>query len=196
MFFTILLILISIFGIWGVLVWLRKTSWDAVHRNLLDLEDNYKGRVIRRGFASRPIFHGKYNNFGLTVNFSTAKSTDGRMTYIDISYEKSGSLSLSISDRKWLESQDAGELRDYKSIITDSGAELIIRPVSVEAVQRLLNKKSFLDLLNNFDNLAYIFIGKSGVISEFITREVIKETEFLKMNERIILIDKLIKAVG
>ncbi|MGD9899750.1 MAG: hypothetical protein AB7T22_11560 [Calditrichaceae bacterium] len=196
MFFTILMILIIVFGIWGLMVWLRKTSWDAVHRNLLDLEDNYDGQVIRRGFASRPIFHGKYNNFGLTVNFSTAKSTDGRMTYIDISYERSGSVSLSISDKKWLESQEAGEMQDFKSITTASGSELIIRPVSGEAVQRLLNKKSFLDLLNNFDNLAYIFIGKSGVITEFMTQEVIKETEFKKMNERIILIDKLIKVVG
>lgn len=196
MFFTILMILIGIFGVWGLLVWLRKTSWDAVHRNLLDLEDNYGGRVIRRGFASRPMFHGKYNNFGLTVNFSTAKSSDGRLTYIDISYEKSGSVSLSISDKKWLESQDAGELKDYKSILTNSGAELIIRPFSLDTVQRLLNEKSFLDLLNNIENLAYIFIGKSGVITEFIAKDIIRETEFIKMNERIILIDKLIRVVG
>ena len=43
----------AVLGIWGLLIYIRKTMWDAVHRSLLDLEDAYEGTVVRRSFAAR-----------------------------------------------------------------------------------------------------------------------------------------------
>ncbi|MCK5852685.1 hypothetical protein KAH27_06600, partial [bacterium] len=57
LFIFILIIILVLF----ILIWIRKTLWDAIHRNLLDFEDNHKGQVARRNIFNRPVFSGHIN---------------------------------------------------------------------------------------------------------------------------------------
>ena len=162
--------------LYGFLIFIRKTMWDAVHRNLLDLEELYEGRVLRRGFATRPYFHGKMDGSAFTINFSTEKKAGKRNTYIDISYERASAITCTCSDRQWLETQTNDSPSNFLTIQNKRGKEFIVRPASDKHVQKLARDdrlKKALDL----DGLAYIFIGKSGLICELVSEEIIKATQ-------------------
>ncbi len=79
-----------LYGLFGVILffviinYLRKLHWDAIHNNLLDLEDEIGGAVIRKGFLARPVFHAKYKGSEVTINFSQDKRQGKRINYIDI----------------------------------------------------------------------------------------------------------------
>ena len=173
LFFIIVILLL-----WILLIYIRKTMWDAVHRNLLDLEDHFEGKVMRRSFATRPFFHGKINGHNLTINFSTAKSDKRRLTYLDISYALNSKFSFTLSNRDWLEKQDAGELQDVQYFKNSAGTEFVVRPVSDKQVTGFVKSDLFLEIIDELDDLAYIFAGQSGLLCEFISEEIIKTTEF------------------
>lgn len=193
MFLIALLVIILLILVWAAMVYVRKTMWDAVHRNLLDLEDTYKGRVIRRGFASRPMFHGTYRNAGVTINFSTERNPTGRRTYIDISYEKSASSPLTISNKNWLENQDSQELNDYKIIKNSHEEKFIVMPASDALVQKLIRSGTFIKSLDELDKLAYLFVSKTGLISEFISEQVIPDTQIEILEKRLNVLDTIIE---
>ena len=192
----ILIGVIVVLGVWCLLIYIRKTMWDAVHRNLLDLEDNYEGQVIRRGFASRPFFHGKISGIDITINFSTEKVGDRRLKYIDISYAKGSKFSFSVSSQEWLKKQDAGEIKDYTIIENDYGHKFVARPFSEKEVQKIIKQDIFSEILNQFTDLAYIFAGKSGIICECFSEEIHKTTEFENLNKRLLLLEKLGKVIS
>ncbi len=191
----VLFAFLLIIAIWGLLVYIRKTMWDAVHRNLLDLEDTYGGKVIRRSFAARPYYHGKIKGIETTLNFSTQKISDRRVTYIDISYFNPSSFSFTLSSLEWLNEQDAGELNDYMTIKNDQGKEFIIRPVSDDNVHAMVNNDQIRQIINTFNNLAYIFVGRSGIICEYMTEEVVKSTEIDTLKPRLQLLQQLGESV-
>ncbi len=183
--------MIAIFVAWGIMVWIRKTMWDAVHRNLLDLLDHYDGEVVRRSFAARPIFHGKLNGVTVTLNFSSERTAGKRINYIDISYAAGSSFNATISDKAWLEKQDAGELEDFETVTNENGRPFIVRPASDPKVKAWLKTPLFSEIINRFNGLAYIFLGKSGTLCEFISDDIIRSTKFENLNPKLILIEKL-----
>jgi len=187
-FFIVFFILI---GAWFFMVWIRKTMWDAVHRNLLDLEDKLDGKVMRRGFASRPFFHGKYNGYDFTINFSSEKTAGKRLTYVDISYSIQGSVSFSVSEKTWLINQQAEAPLDFSEWQNAAGKTLVLRPVSDKQVQKLLGNETFKNIFNQQDDLAYIFVSKTGLLYEYITEEVIKSTEPDVLINRLQLLNQL-----
>lgn len=187
-FFIFLLIL---FGLWFLMVWIRKTMWDAVHRNLLDLEDRMDGRVQRRGFAGRPFFHGRFKGAEVTINFSSEKKADKRRTYVDISYSFSSTVSFSVSEKNWLLEQQAGPLEDFLELQTDSGQTMILRPASAKSVKALSANEVFRKILNGQSDMAYLFAGQSGLLYEYITEEVIKSTEPDRLLTRLTMLDTL-----
>lgn len=191
-FFIIFFILI---GAWFFMVWIRKTMWDAVHRNLLDLEDQLEGKVMRRGFASRPFFHGKYNGDDFTINFSSEKSAGKRLTYVDISYSIHSTVSFSVSEKDWLISQQAEAPRDFSEWQNAAGKTLVLRPVSDKQVQKLLDDQTIKNIFNQQDDLAYIFVSKTGLLYEYITEEVIKSTDPDALINRLQLLDQLKEVV-
>ena len=186
--FIVFLILI---GAWFFMVWIRKTMWDAVHRNLLDLEDQIEGKVMRRGFASRPFFHGKYNGYDITINFSSEKTAGKRLTYVDISYSIQSMVSFSVSEKDWLTSQQAETPRDFSEWQNAAGKILVLRPISDKQVQKLLGNKTFKNIFDQQGDLAYIFVSKTGLLYEYITEEVIKSTEPDALIDRLQLLDQL-----
>jgi len=184
--------MVVIIGIWAALVFTRKTMWDAVHRNLLDLEDLYGGKVVRQGFASRPIYQGTYENIGLTINFSTEKIKGGRITYIDISYAKFCSASLTISAKEWLEERNSDKLDDFVQIKNHHNTAFVLRPKSEKQVSRLIKQRSFIDCLDELEELAYLFVGKTGIICEFYSNQIVQDTTIQIFNKRIATVNRVI----
>ncbi len=181
--------------LWLFLIWLRKTTWDAVHRNLLDLEDIVEGRVVRRGFASRPVFHGTLHKHSFTINFSTEKHEGKRSTYVDISYEQAAPFSFTIASKNWLESRmDDGSAQFVEYTNTD-GMVFMARPAIDKRVADLLEKKDVQNLLNNWNDLAYFFAGETGIMYEFITEAVVKSTEAEALKNRLEEIHRFLGAL-
>jgi len=195
MFYFIIVIPMALITLWGVLVLMRKSMWDVVHRNLLDLEDAYEGTVIRNNFASRPVFHGNIRGTDFTINFSTEKSEGKRVYYVDISYSVLARFNCTIAGKKWLDEQQAGSIDDFVLLTNNAAKEFIVRPISDKRVEDLGKHPALNNVINNIDGLAYIFIGKSGILCEFETQELPKYTEFKLLNENILLLDKLGKAL-
>ena len=111
-----LIFLFFLLFVWGLLLYIRKSLWDEIHRNLLDLEDKYGGHVVRHRFASRPVYHTKISGYDLAINFSADKLNGKRVNYINLSYGAPASFSCTIADWNWLQKQEAGEQKDYKII--------------------------------------------------------------------------------
>ncbi len=194
MFFVFVAIILIFILLWGGMVWLRKSLWDVVHRNLLDMEDLYDGTVIRDGFASRPVFHGKVKGKSITINFSSSRAGNKRQNYIDISITTDISTTLTIAEANWLQDQATeGQAPNKSTIETKKGIIYYFMPASNGQVKKLAGEKSFIEILNNFDNLAYIFVGKTGTICEFYTETLDKDTEIEIMTERLEQIDKLLQ---
>lgn len=171
--------------IWIALVFLRKTLWDGVHRNLLDFEDNYNGKVIRNGFASRPVFKGHINGTDVTINFSTARSNKGRRTYIDFTLTISSKTTLTIAEKNWLKEQNGDQHSADTELYFDNDLTYIIMPPHNRKIERMIVKDEFKRSLGKFKNLAYFFAGKSGTICEFWTDKVDRDTTFDLMKERL-----------
>jgi hypothetical protein len=171
--------------VWIGLVYLRKTLWDGVHRNLLDLEDHYDGKVIRNGFAARPVFKGQINGVDVTINFSTAKSSSGRRTYIDYTLTISSRLTITIAEKNWLKEQNGEEHKENTELIINDDLTYVIMPPNNRNIARLIAKEEFRRSLKRFDNLAYFFVGKSGTICEFWSDKIDRDTTFDVMKSRL-----------
>ncbi len=191
-----LIVFFVIILIWFLMVWIRKTMWDAVHRNLLDLEDKIEGKVTRSGFGSRPIFHGKFEGREVTINFSSEKKADKRLTYIDVSYAASPGVSFTVSEKSWLEAQQAGPVKDVHEWTCETGQTMLIRPYSDKAVVRLIKEGHLQKALRIYSDLAYLFVGPSGFIYEFISEEVIKSTEPDTLIERLTMLESIRKVIS
>jgi hypothetical protein len=185
MLLTAALVFIVLMLIWFGLVFLRKSLWDNVHRNLLDLEDNYKGKVIRNGFAARPVFKGQINGIDVTINFSTAKSVNGRRTYIDFTLTISSNLTITIAEKNWLKEQNGEHHEKNTELIINDDLTYIIMPPNNRKIEKLIAKEEFRRSLRKFDNLAYFFVGKSGTICEFWSDKIDRDTTFDVMKSRL-----------
>lgn len=187
----IVIFILFILLIWFSLIYVRKSMWDTVHRNLLDLEDHFNGKVIRRSALSRPIFHGKINGREITLNFSTEKLESGRISYVDISYNIPARFTCTVAKKSWLEKQQAGKLEDFLEIQNDSGETVIIRPASSEEVQNMKQAPQLINLINHLSRLSYIFINSTGLLCEFESSEIARDTEFAKLSTTLELIEEL-----
>jgi hypothetical protein len=190
-----IIICVAILIVWIILLYIRKSLWDVVHRNMLALEDNFEGKIIRKSFLARPVFSGKINDAQITLSFSSAKSANKRVTYLNIGYDLPTKTSLTLSTKKWLEEQNAGELEDFETVENDYGEKFIIRPISNNAVKQLVENTILLEFINEFRDLAYYFSGKTGILCEFIVDQAAEATKFDQLHKRLVLIEKLTKAV-
>ncbi|MEJ2546059.1 MAG: hypothetical protein P8Y99_18505 [Calditrichaceae bacterium] len=147
-----IIICVAILIVWIILLYIRKSLWDVVHRNMLALEDNFEGKIIRKSFLARPVFSGKINDAQITLSFSSAKSANKRVTYLNIGYDLPTKTSLTLSTKKWLEEQNAGELEDFETVENDYGEKFIIRPISNNIVKQLIKNSVLLEFISNLKN--------------------------------------------
>ncbi len=180
-----------IFLVFFIMVWIRKTLWDAVHRNLLDFEDYYKGRVGRRNIFNPPVFSGKIDSVAVTINFSSAREQNRRVNYINLSMESDSPVSFSIVGKEWLKIQDAGPLEDFLTLENDKGKAFILRPVSKKSVKKIAQLKEVKELLNICEDMSYIYFGPTGILFEQESAELLKDTEHETLIKKIMQIIKL-----
>jgi hypothetical protein len=188
-------IALLLFLIWIGLIFIRKSLWDVVHQNLIDMEDNFSGKIIRNGFAARPVFHGKMNGEDLTINFSTARTKSGRKTYINITSTLKRDLSLTITEKNWLLEQNDKIPENGREINVNEKYNYIIMTGINKQSDQLIGNEKFKDALRNSDNLAYLFIGKSGTICEFWSAQIDKDTQFDRMKSRLENIQTLMEKI-
>ncbi|KAA3609988.1 MAG: hypothetical protein D8M58_07895 [Calditrichaeota bacterium] len=186
---VVLLLLLA----WAGLIYLRKSLWDVVHRNMLDLEDNYSGKIIRNSFVARPVFHGNVNGNDLTINFSTARTSSGRKTYIDISLNAVQDFSLTITEKSWQLEQNNESPDNAGEVLSNNGKAFFIMPADNKKIKALIEKEELKDVLGTFENLAYFFVGQSGVICEFWSDKIDRDTGFEIMQPRLEQIQKLLE---
>jgi len=189
--YYLLIFIVVLLLIWLFLIWIRKTMWDAVHRNLLDLEDLNSGKVTRRGFASRPLYHGVYKDRDVTINFSSEKNKGKRRTYVDISYAVHVAYTFTISAKEWMEERLDDSPMDFMEYTNASGTVFMVRPASEQNVQHLLEQAGVKKILDSWNDLAYLFAGKTGLIYEFSTEEVIKSSEAKALMQRLEQLNRL-----
>jgi hypothetical protein len=178
-------VVLLLFLLWLALIYIRKSLWDVVHQNLIDMEDNFSGQIIRNGFAARPVFHGKMNGDDLTINFSTARTKSGRKTYINISSTLKRNHSLTITEKNWLLEENSKIPENGIEITVNENCSYIVMPGQDKEIGHILTSRKFQDALKNFEKLAYLFIGKSGTICEFWSTQIDKDTQFDLMKSRL-----------
>ena len=178
-----------------ILIFLRKLHWDAIHHNLLELADDIGGNIIRHGFATRPIYHGKYGGNELTVNFSTEKTKKGRLNYIDISLNRNIKYSLTLASEKWLNENNAELLKNFipfknKDInmygISFAGKEA----VTIQNIEN--NIKNHIKSMSSFN---FIFLGGMGALLEIECENIAIATKHPALKNNIICLINIVKSL-
>lgn len=163
MLVTLIIIAVILF-LMGTVIFLRKLQYDQMHQNLLDLVDKYGGEVVRRGFAASPVYNGKFKNKMLVINFSSVREEKNeREFYATFTYEVKISRLFSIMSLEWLEKHPVEQNPDAK---TFEVGKFRVSSSQPETLKMFKNKPEILDILQNMDNLVYLFSSVRGVMFE------------------------------
>ncbi len=187
----VLIFVLVLLSVWGLLLYVRKSQWDTIHRNLLDLEDHYEGKVIRRGFAARPFFYGKINGHPLTVNISSEKLGDERLNYFDISWGIPTSETFTIAEKGWLAKHRDQKVDVLPEMENDYGQKFALIHKDQDKAAEIMQHQAVRDFINGFQNLCYIFLGNTGIICEFSAENLAEASKFDSMKKRFDLIKML-----
>ena len=179
----------------GLLVFLRKLTWDTIHQNLLDLVDDLGGKVTRRGYASRPIYQGTYKNEQVMINFSRGKSKKGSINYIDVTLGHKAGKTLTISSKIWLASMGEHNPSDYVSFPLKDNENYVLRPASDNQVRELAGNEEFIDILEKLSPFAYMFISQNGILYEIPSQNIIEDTRHPLLKEKIQLLYNLSRVI-
>jgi hypothetical protein len=178
----------------GVIIFLRKLHWDAIQLNLLQLEDDIGGNVIRKGFLTRPLYHGRYNSIDLTINFSTEKFKKSRRNYIDISIGKQFKYPFTLSSLNWL--QERGEsTSDYEPIKATAQNDYGLRKETKGQVIKKNRKSDFTACISKLDPMNFIYFSKNGLLFERECRNLADETKYHKLKATIDTLYELLVVV-
>jgi hypothetical protein len=159
LFFSVVILLV-------IFNFLRKLQWDAIHKNLLDLADQIGGEVVRRNVLGRPIYHGKYRDQDITINFSTEKANKKRLNFIDISIGRNFKNSFTISALDWLEKRENSALEEFSAIDIKGRKRYGLRSTDNKNIIKKNMQARFNELLEQLDPFYFIFVGKSGLLFE------------------------------
>jgi hypothetical protein len=170
------------------MIFLRKIHFDTIHRNLLDLEDKYGGKVIRGGFAIRPKYSGDYKGKKVSVTITYSKEKDGRKYYIELTMQANSKLQFSILGPNLMEGQELSPERKEKIITLGSDNYLleVTDPSHIES----LNIKRISNIVTKMYPFVFILITKTGLMLERVSNDLINDTDirqlgnlFKNMNE-------------
>jgi hypothetical protein len=174
-----------------ILNYLRKLHLDAIHFNFLELVDVIGGQVIRRGFLSRPVYHGDFNGTGLTINFSSERSQKKRREYLNISMAKNLKNNLTISTEDWIKNRNEGSLTDFKPLGIAGDVHYVIRiPANVSYLKKN-HKNDFIEYIRKLTPFTYIYCGQNGVLFERECDNIATCTKHPKLKDNIELIFNL-----
>ena len=189
-FFVLVLVVLLL------LIWLRKAQFDAVHRNFLDLEDHYGGRVIRNGFAIRPKYSGVFKENRMSISISSEKKTDDhpRQFYISIYMQAPSQINFTVLSNSWLskKTETTEKKRFIKKIVRDHYSI----EVTDYAIFTRINIPRLEKLIESMDPFAYVLVSKRGLILERLSDNLIADTEFNKLNHLLSSMEQLTRIVS
>ncbi len=174
----VILVLAVLFALLLFLIWMRKIQYDAVHRNFLDMVDNYGGKVVRGGFAVRPRYTTTYKESQLSVSISAEKKTKNqpRQFYISVFMQAPAEVNFTIMNTNWLERRkEADEKKRFthrilnKKYLVEVADKALLQKLDFERLERIVEK---------IDPFAYVLVSKRGMILERISTSLVKDTEF------------------
>ncbi len=173
---TIALTLSLIFLFLLVLMVLRKTQFDAIHQNFLDLEDEFGGKVIRHGFATRPRYLGEYRGRQTTVSITTEKTEKGqRLYYLAITMNASSAVNFTIMSTEWLERSEATPNQEASTIALLEGQYLLQTPQPAQL--KKLNPKQIEADIRALHPFAYILMAGNDLMLERISQHIVNDTK-------------------
>ena len=163
----IVLFIIGFIIIFLVIInYLRKLHLDALHFNLLELVDVIDGQVMRRGFLSRPVYHGKFKGIDLTINFSSERAQKKRREFLDISFSSEMQQNLTISTAEWIERQNQGNPDDFEPLEIENESNYVIRNISRSNYLKKNKREAFNTIIKKLTPFNYIYCGQSGLLYE------------------------------
>lgn len=190
----IALSLTFIFLLLLLFVFLRKLHFDAIHRNLLDLEEAYGGKVIRGGFAIRPRYVGKYKGKTISVAITSAREkNEGRKYYIEVNFQASPQTNFSILDAKLLADQNILKERKEKMIQIADG-NYVLEVIDKNHL-RSLKIKEIGEAISPLSPFEFILASKSGIMFERISTDLNRDTDIRQLGHIIKQIHELRKVV-
>jgi hypothetical protein len=153
-----------IFGAIGLIMLLRKIQFDNVHNNLLEIQEQYDGEVIRRGFAALPVFHGKFHNGVLVINFSTLRGDKGgREGYATFSWDIQLPFPITVFSKAWLEMHPTDDNPDTRNIFIE---KLRISSPNENVLALAEKQPGLFAPLQTLDHFVYFFASNRGVMFE------------------------------
>ena len=177
----------------GVIIFLRKLHWDAVQLNLFQLQNAIGGKVIRKGFLTRPLYHGTYKNMALTINFSTEKFKKNRSNYIDITIDKKFKHPLTISSLDWLRERDES-VSEYEPIKIANKNYGLRREKNIRVIKKN-RKDDFISYIKHLDPINFIYFSKNGLLFERECQSIAHETEYAKLKDTVDQLYNLLEVV-
>jgi len=175
----IVIALALILVILAAMILLRKFHFDTIHRNLLDLEDKYGGKVIRGGFAIRPKYSGDYKGKKVSVTITYSKEKDGRKYYIELTMQAKSKLQFSILGPNLMEGQELSPERKEKIITL--GKDNYLLEVTDPSHIKSLNIKKISNIVTKMYPFVFILITKTGLMLERVSNDLINDTDIRQL---------------
>jgi len=175
----IVLVLTVVFLALMILVWFRKLQFDAVHRNFLDLEDKFGGKVMRAGFAVRPRYTGEFKGQRVTVSITYENTKDGRKYYIAATMQCASKVNFTVMSTEWLERREIPD--DKKRSMRYILGERFLIETPAAKLMKKLNIPSIEKAVQKIAPFAYILIAKSGIVLERISTNIVEDTQLNKI---------------
>lgn len=179
MSWVIIISFAAIFILIAVMIFLRKIHFDTVHRNLLDLEDKFGGKVIRGGFAVRPKYSGDYKGKKISVTIAYSKENGNRRYYLELTMQARSQLQFSILGPNLMEGQEISPERENKIVKLSKGNYLL--EVTDPAHIKLLNINKITEIVTKMYPFVFILITKTGLMLEKVSADLIKDTDIRQL---------------
>ena len=187
---TTIIILSVIIGFFGLILFFRKVQYDQIHANLQELVDQYGGEVVRTARISMPVYHGKFKNGDLVINFSSVKAENGkREYYATFSYDVKVPFNFNIMSNQWLEEHPVEQNPDVK---TFNVGKYRVSSSQANALKVLKNSEELFNELESLDNLVYFFSSVRGAMFEIQISDTLSGSKFEVLNEALLAVNHFI----
>jgi hypothetical protein len=174
---------------------LRKLHWDAIQINLLELADTIGGSVIRKGILARPIYHGRYQDKDLTINFSTDRTGGKRNNFIDISIGMNLKNVYTISSLEWIRESSAGSIGDFVPLELTTDVEYGIRQSKGEKLAGKAESAKIKNYIRELDPFRFLHVSQNGILFEKEGENLGISTKHPKLKQQIDTLFGLIQTV-
>ncbi len=180
LFIIVIILAVILLGFW-ILVWVRKLQYDVIHRNLLELEDAYGGKVKRGGLASRPRYVGEYKGNKVSVSFSYESKKESKHYYLAITMQCRSPVQFTVLSKDWLAEQ-ADAHQEGKKVKAIMNGQYLIEVTKAPMLKKIPLKKVE-PIIRKLDPFAYILIAQTGMIMERISKHLVRDTQFNEISE-------------